>query len=112
VKIRLRPDADVGRLKDALREGGAAKVLKVARSLGDAAPTLEEIPRWSATKKKRPKQKTGRTRVAECYGKKRYKDEESAKRTKRTCEAARETRLRAYACHGCGGWHLTRLDAG
>lgn len=52
--------------------------------------------------------------VRVCRGKKRYATEDAARATALRCWEARRVWLRAYPCveqDGCGGWHLTRLDA-
>lgn len=47
-----------------------------------------------------------------CYAKKRYTTEEHATKIRRKREANGSTPLRVYACFRCGGYHLTKLEAG
>jgi hypothetical protein len=112
VKIRLRPGADLDRLKEALREGGPAEVLRVAREEGEHAPSGEEIRRWRTNRAAKKRRTSAGKLVADCVGKTRYHDEEDAKRQKRRLSKKRGDALRAYSCVECGGWHLTRAGAG
>lgn len=50
--------------------------------------------------------------VSGCSSKSRYGSERDAKRCAAKCLEQRNVKLRAYACHECGGWHLTRNQAG
>jgi hypothetical protein len=112
VKIRLRPGADLGRLRAALREGGPAEVLRLAREQGETAPSEQELQRWRSSKRRPAEKKRGDAAgrlLSECRGKKRYRDFEQAKRVKSFCEARRKEKLRVYGpCGRCGGFHLTR----
>lgn len=50
--------------------------------------------------------------IRSCSGKNRYDSEQSARRTAAKVYAQRRVWLRAYACtEGCGGYHLTHVDA-
>jgi len=42
-----------------------------------------------------------------CWRKSRYATEDQARRMAARCMDARGEPLRSYACHECGGWHLT-----
>ena len=115
--IRLRPGADIEALKKALREGGPAEVVKLARSMGDSAPGRDETRRWAATNPKppgaggKPRRRLAGALVSDCKGKTRYHDEAEAKRVKGFSEKKRGTPLRAYHCGSCGGWHITSKGA-
>ncbi len=47
-----------------------------------------------------------------CHGKKRYGSEETANAVAADCYRERGTWLRVYACSSCGGYHLTKTNAG
>lgn len=111
MKIRLRPGANLDRLKEALREGGAAEVLKIAREEGESAPTKEEIRRWTTGHRPKDRRSSAGKLVADCIGKTRYHDEAHAKLVKSRAEKKRGAKLRAYSCSACGGWHLSRAGA-
>lgn len=119
MKIRLKPNANVERLRDALRTGGAAAVLRVAREEGETAPSEQERKRWAESNRRAAAKKSGPSwtkrshgagpKVSQCVGKARYRDAEEAKRHKVKAEAARKVRLRIYGpCGVCAGFHLTR----